>query len=50
MPWTGAPDHSQSLEKADRRRRLERLRHGWFGADMLHPGLNQSLRSNGDAA
>jgi peptide/nickel transport system substrate-binding protein len=22
----------------------------WFGADMLHPGLNQSLRSNGDAA
>src|SRR5216683_2261292 len=22
----------------------------WFGADMLHPGLNQSLRTNGDAA
>jgi peptide/nickel transport system substrate-binding protein len=22
----------------------------WFGADMLHPGLNQSLRANGDAA
>ncbi len=22
----------------------------WFGADMLDPGLNQSLRTNGDAA
>jgi peptide/nickel transport system substrate-binding protein len=22
----------------------------WFGADMLHPGLNQSLRTNGEAA
>jgi peptide/nickel transport system substrate-binding protein len=22
----------------------------WFGADMLNPGLNQSLRTNGDAA
>ncbi len=22
----------------------------WFGADMLHPGLNQCLRTNGDAA
>jgi len=22
----------------------------WFGADMLHPALNQSLRTNGEAA
>jgi peptide/nickel transport system substrate-binding protein len=22
----------------------------WFGADMLDPGLNQSLRTNGDGA
>ena len=22
----------------------------WFGADMLHPGINRSLRTNGAAA